>query len=180
MKIDKEKVLDLLKENYTTPREIDKVLDTSKYIFITHKHKDYEADDERGGVFGSGPIVYNKHTKEYYAAWGIDFITGDYSKYLDEISEPESKPSLEKIKEGVYRRNYLNESDIVKFIKLTRKNEIEFELRNVEDYDYDNRKVIVESADAKLLESLKNFLDSIEIECSFVNKKEVLVNQIKS
>lgn len=93
---------------------IHELIDSSKYVFITYKHKEFYEDDERGKLIGPGPIVYNKETKEYKTSGSGDFVCGEYFGYLNEGGGEyiEKELSFEEIKSNILRRKFVNDDDI--------------------------------------------------------------------
>ncbi len=114
MNIDKKIVQKLIEEVLGSEFMINGIHDSSKYIFVDWKHKKYDADDERGHRIGVGPVAYNKLTKEYKLLGSGEMIHGDYMDYLNEgVEEHDDEiPSLEQIKAGILRRQYVNSEDI--------------------------------------------------------------------
>lgn len=113
MEIDRDLVQEMINNFVGSNYVINEFIDSSKYLFITYKHRDFYADDERGKLIGSGPIVYHKETKEYKTSGSGDFVCGEYVGYLNENDDyVEKKWSVEEIKNDIVRRKFVNEDDI--------------------------------------------------------------------
>nr|WP_315258662.1 hypothetical protein [uncultured Flavobacterium sp.] len=113
MEINRDLVQEMINNFVGSEYVINKLVDSSKYLFITYKHKHFYEDDERGQLIGPGPIVYNKETKEYKTSGSGDFVCGEYSGFLNENEESnEENISVEKIKNGILRRKFVNDDDI--------------------------------------------------------------------
>ncbi|AXT55385.1 hypothetical protein D1815_06295 [Aquimarina sp. AD1] len=126
-------IVQTLGEKYT----LHKTEESSKYILGFWKHVDYEADDDRGGRIGPGPVVFIKATKEYKMLGSGDLVYGDY---FDEFKEEDDKDgydgwqSIEEIKEGILKRRFVNERDIVTvvFKAMEEIGEFKFNLNHVD------------------------------------------------
>jgi hypothetical protein len=113
MEIDRVLVQEMIDNSVGSEYVINEFIDTSKYLFITYKHRDYYADDERGKLIGSGPIVYHKETKEYKTSGSGQFVCGEYAGYLNENDNyVEKQWTVEEIKSGILRRQFVNDDDI--------------------------------------------------------------------
>ncbi|MCD0470895.1 hypothetical protein [Flavobacterium sp. JAS] len=113
MEIDRDLVRKMIDDSIGGDYVIDEFINSSKYIFITYKHKEFDDDDERGKLIGPGPIVYNKESKEYTTSGSGEFVCGKYSGYLDGFKEYiEKELSFEEIKSNILRRKYVNHDDI--------------------------------------------------------------------
>ncbi|WP_456313982.1 hypothetical protein [Pseudomonas shirazensis] len=114
MEIDRDLVQEMINNSVGSDYVINEFIDSSKYLFITYKHKDFYADDERGQLIGPGPIVYHKETKEYKTSGSGDFVCGEYFGYLNEKNNDyvEKQWSVEEIKNNILRRKFANEDDI--------------------------------------------------------------------
>lgn len=113
MEINKELVQEMINDFVGIDYIINEIVDTSKYVFIIYKHKEFYQDDERGRLVGCGPIVYNKETKEYKTSGSGDFVCGEYFGYLNTDDQYIKKElSVEKIKNNILRRKFVNDDDI--------------------------------------------------------------------
>ncbi|TDO77298.1 hypothetical protein EV143_10459 [Flavobacterium chryseum] len=113
MEIDRDLVQEMINNSVGSEYVIHEFIDSSKYLFITYKHRDFYADDERGQLIGAGPIVYHKETKEYKTSGSGDFVCGEYFGYLNENDDyVEKQWSVEEIKNDIVRRKFVNEDDI--------------------------------------------------------------------
>lgn len=112
--INRDLVQEMINDFVGTDYVIHEFIDSSKYVFITYKHKGFYEDDERGRLIGSGPIVYNKETKEYKTSGSGDFVCGEYFGYLNEGGGEyvEKDLSAEEIKSNILRRKFVNDDDI--------------------------------------------------------------------
>ena len=111
--INRDLVQEMINDFVGTDYVIHEFIDSSKYVFITYKYKEFYEDDERGKLIGSGPIVYNKETKEYKTSGSDDFVCGEYSDCFDELEEDVKKElSSEEIKSNILRREFVNHDDI--------------------------------------------------------------------
>jgi hypothetical protein len=138
MEINRDLVQKMINDSIGDDYVINKFIDTSKYVFITYKHKDFYEDDERGKLIGPGPIVYNKETKEYKTSGSGEFVCGEYSGYFDEGDEYiEKELSLEEIKSNILRRKFVNEDDIgyLEFIYVKRKGNFKSYLTKNRNYN---------------------------------------------
>jgi len=186
MTIDKHKAQELINETIGSEYEVYDTFDSSKYIFINWKHKDYDRDDERGQRIGVGPIAFNKITKEYTLLGSGDMFSEEYRKYLfeniDLENKPEKKiPSLMKIKSGILRRNYVNEEDIFYLIENFKKEfgDLNYSLSYPQNLtlDYTNQ-AMISLGKKSAMEYFIRFWNEIGFEYSEVSKNELLLNRI--
>lgn len=183
IEIDKEKVIKILNDNFDGKREIFEILDTSKYIFITHKHKDFYIDDERGQLFGAGPIVYDKDTKEYSLSGGADYILKGYHKYLDEIPNENIIRDINSIKADILRRRFINQDDLKDLIKILNYTYIDDVLIDLPEdymtnyYPKDISVCIIQSKEKELLQTIVTFLKEISAKFKLLSQKELFVWQ---
>ncbi|MBS7255326.1 hypothetical protein [Flavobacterium branchiicola] len=113
MEINRDLVQKMINDSIGDDFVIHEFIDSSKYVFITYKHKEFDEDDERGKLIGPGPIVYNKESKEYKTSGSGDFVCGEYFGYLNDGDEYiEKELSLEEIKSNILRRKFVNHDDI--------------------------------------------------------------------
>ncbi|KUJ61007.1 hypothetical protein AR687_14870 [Flavobacteriaceae bacterium CRH] len=113
MEIDRDLVQEMINNSVGNDYVINEFIDSSKYLFITYKHRDFYDDDERGQLIGPGPIVYHKETKEYKTSGSGEFVCGEYFGYLNENDDyVEKQWSVEEIKNDIIRRKFVNHDDI--------------------------------------------------------------------
>ncbi|MDG4716245.1 hypothetical protein [Winogradskyella marincola] len=185
MIIDKDKVQTLINSTIGSEYEIHNTSDSSKYIFITWKHKDYEWDDERGSRIGVGPIAYNKATHEYKLLGSGDMLSEEYYKYLFENIDLNSNneiPDNNKIKSNILRRNYVNEEDIFYLTENYKKDFGDFKYslsypKNL-NVDYVNQ-VFIDLCTNSAVDYFIKFWNEIDFEYSKVSETELLLNRIK-
>lgn len=126
-------ILEHLGEKFT----LHKTEESSKFVFGFWKHVEYDFDDDRGALIGPGPVVFIKETKEYKMLGSGDIVHGDY---FNEFREEDNKDgydgwqSIEEIKEGILRRKYINEHDIITvvFRAMEEIGEFKFNLNHVD------------------------------------------------
>jgi len=114
MEIDRDLVQEMINNSVGSNYVINKLIDSPKYLFITYKHKHFYEDDERGKLIGPGPIVYHKETKEYKTSGSGDFVCGEYyaESWNENKESNEEAVSVEKIKNTILRRKFVNDDDI--------------------------------------------------------------------
>jgi hypothetical protein len=113
MEIDRDLVQEMINNSVGNDYVINEFIDSSKYLFITYKHRDFYDDDERGQLIGPGPIVYHKETKEYKTSGSGEFVCGEYFGYLNENDNyVEKQCSVEEIKNDIIKRKFVNHDDI--------------------------------------------------------------------
>jgi hypothetical protein len=76
--------------------EIREYFDTKDIVIVFWKHKIYDMDDERGHIIGSGPVVYDKATKEYRVLGSREWFDEDICQLF------ETDETKEKIKDHEY------------------------------------------------------------------------------
>lgn len=133
----KDKFQEIILENLGEKYTLHNTEESSKYIFGFWKHIAYESDDDRAALIGPGPVVFIKDSKEYKMLGSGDLVYGDY---FDEFKEEDAKngydgwQSLEELKEGILRRKYVNEHDVITvvFRAMEEIGEFQFNLDHVD------------------------------------------------
>ena len=182
MEIDKIKVQKLINETIGSEYEINEISDTSKYVFISWKHKDYEIDDERGYRIGVGPVAFNKITKEYKLLGSGDMLDEEYHKYLFEnLEEKEQEfevPKKEEIKHNILRRKYVNDEDIFFLIENFKADfgDLDCFLSFMEDVDPSSQ-AVVNLDNKKAIDYFKEFWNDIDFNYSLISESKIILNK---
>lgn len=156
--------------------KIAEYFDTEEMIIFFWTHKIYDPDDERGHIIGSGPLVYDKTTKEYrvmgLGEWFSEKICKlfetkerkekiDNRNYLTSLFENEQEDLvytnslIEKIKSNILRRNYVNSDDVDPLSILTGARRIDKEYDLIFRHEWKHEEhIIVVSDDSKAKEKL--------------------------
>ena len=147
------------------------------YLFITYKHKRFYKDDERGQLIGPGPIVYDKETKEYKTSGSGDFICGEYYGYLNDNEEvSEDKISVEKIKNGILRRRFVNDDDIWDLETIYKMENGDFNSHMTKNRNYNlSLHTIYCSENIEYIKYLKRFWMELELKYEVINPNEIIL-----
>ena len=171
-----EMIIDRLGVNYT----LHTIEETSKYIFGFWKHVEYEYDDERGGLTGPGPVIFIKETKEYKMLGSGELVYGDY---FDEFREEEKDDddgwqSIAEVKEGILRRKYVNEHDMVNIIfKINQEfGGYEYQLDHV-DWRKPEETFVFISDHKKVQEKIALFLEDLDISYTIKEETKIIFNR---
>ena len=182
MEIDKIKVQKLKDETIGSEYEINEISDTSKYVFISWKHKEYEIDDERGNRIGVGPVAYNKVTEEYKLLGTGDMLNEEYHKYLFENTEDNEQdfeiPKKDEIKNNILRRKYVNDEDIFFLIEnfKTDFGNLDFFLSFMENVDPSSQ-AVVNLDNGKAIDYFKEFWNEIDFNYSLISESKIILDK---
>jgi hypothetical protein len=178
--MDLEKAQKIIDEAIGSEYIIFKTEDSERYTFAYYKHRNYDLDDERGHLVGSGPVVFKKQTSEHILLSSSDCIYGDYFDFREPAEEePFQNPSFEQIKKDILRRNYVN-SDDVHSIEFNWKEQCEdpfMRLHWQKEIDY-NRFLIVNSKNSSFLDFLKVFWSELNLDFEMTAEDELLLCRI--
>lgn len=199
--IDLKYVQELIEKEISPDYEIREYFDTQDMVIVFWKHKIYDMDDERGRIIGSGPVVYDKATKEYRVLGSREWFDEDICQlfetdetkekikdheYLMDLFESnEENPShshllTEKIKKNILRRNYINTDDVDCLSILTGVRRMDKEVNNKFDlirkpeWNSTDHCVVV-SDDQVAKEKLINIWKEINFEYKILSETELLL-----
>ncbi|MCX6316261.1 MAG: hypothetical protein NTW29_03165 [Bacteroidetes bacterium] len=124
----------IIEEEISPDFEIHEYFDTKPFVIIFWKHKEYDIDDERGQVVGPGPVIFDKQKNEYRLLGSGEWFYGDYADLLEpseediqhrqdydylmglldgkENDKPRTDLLIEKIKQKIVKRQYVNTEEI--------------------------------------------------------------------
>jgi hypothetical protein len=176
--------------------------DTEEMIIFFWTHKIYDPDDERGHIIGSGPLVYDKTTKEYRVMGSGEWFSEEICKlfeteerkerihdhdYIMKLFEnlPEdtayTNSLIEKIKSNILRRNYVNSDDVNLLSILTGARRIYKEYDHIFRREWKHEEhIIVVSDDSKAKEKLIAIWKEIGYEYKILSDNELLLFRLKS
>ncbi len=182
MIIDREIVQKLIDDTIGSQYIIHTLHETKSFIFINWKHKDYELDDERGHRIGVGPVVFNKLTKEYKLSGSGELIMGEYDEIFDNFNEEQEfqLPSIQEIKAGILRRQYVNTDDIG-FLGNNLAKEIgniRYCQTGIRELDFRNQ-AIIETNNKIAFERVIEFWKEIGFQYNVISETELFVWRIK-
>ncbi|EZH75756.1 hypothetical protein ATO12_02915 [Aquimarina atlantica] len=173
----REMIIDTLGSNYT----LHAIEETSKYVFGFWKHVDYEHDDERGMLVGPGPVVFIKESKEYKNLGSGDLVYGDYyDEFREEENDDDGWLSVTEIKEGILRRKFVNEHDIVNMIfKMNQEfGEYKYELDHV-NWRKPRETFVFISDHVQVQEKIKLFLEDLKIAYTIEGSKIIFNRELE-
>jgi len=203
--IDLNYVQELIEKEIGPDFEIREYFDTKDMVIYFWKHKIYDIDDERGRIIGSGPVVYDKATKEYRVLGSREWFSEevcrlfetderkererermkdhDYLMTLFESNEedPDYSSSLtKKIKANILRRNYINSEDVDFLSILTgaRRLDKEFDMMRKPEWNHTDHCVVV-SDDHDAKEKLINIWKEISFGYKILSETELLLFRIR-
>ncbi|WP_294279823.1 hypothetical protein [uncultured Chryseobacterium sp.] len=61
--IDLDRVQQIIEKEISPDFKISRYFDTEDMVIYFWTHKEYDPDDERGWIIGSGPVVYDRRQK---------------------------------------------------------------------------------------------------------------------
>lgn len=177
MEINRDLVQEMINDSIGNDYVINKFIDSSKYIFITYKHRDFYEDDERGKLVGAGPIVYNKETKEYKTSGSGDFVCGEYSDCFDDYEEEIKEDlSFEEIKSNILRRKFVNDDDIWDLLLIYIKLKGDFKSYFTKNRNYNlSLHSIFCSEDPDSILYLENIWIELKLKYEIISPKEILL-----
>ena len=177
MEINRDLVQEMINNSVGSDYVINKIIDSSKFLFITYVHKDFYEDDERGKLIGSGPIVYNKKTKEYKISASGDFVIGKYSEYLNEnVESNEEQISVEKIKNDILKRKFVNDDDIWNLETIYKMKNGDFNSSMTKNRNYNlSLHSIYCSENIESIKYFKNFWIELRLESEVINPNEIVL-----
>lgn len=199
--IDLDYVQQIIEKEISPDFKISRYFDTEDLVIYFWKHKEYDSDDERGRIIGSGPVVYDKKTKEYRVMGSREWFSEeicklfeteegkermndhDYVMSLFENGEenPDYSHSLiEKIKANILRRKYVNSEDVdvLSIITGARRIDKEFDLIGKPKWKYEEHIVVV-SDNIVAREKLMKIWKEIDFDCKLLSENELLLFRIK-
>lgn len=182
--------------------KIAEYFDTEEMIIFFWTHKIYDPDDERGHIIGSGPLVYDKTTKEYRVMGSGEWFSEEICKlfeteerkerthdhyYIMKLFEnlPEDTAYtnllIEKIKSNILRRNYVNSDDVDLLSILTgaRRIDKEYDLIFRREWKHEEH-IIVVSDDSIAKEKLIAIWKEIGYEYKILSYNELLLFRLTS
>lgn len=177
MEIDRDLVQKMIDDSIGDDYVISTFIDSSKYLFITYKHKDFDEDDDRGKLIGPGPIVYNKETKEYKTSGSGEFVCGEYFGFLNESNEYIEKVlSFEEVKSNILRRRFVNEDDIwdLELIYVKRKGDFKSYLTKSRNYNLMLHSIYC-SEDLDSIAYFENIWIELKLKYEITNPNEILL-----
>jgi len=178
MEINRDLLQEMINNSVGSDYVINKLIDSSKYLFITYKHKDFYEDDERGKIIGTGPIVYNKETKEYKSSGSGDFVCGEYSAdYWNENEKSnEENISVEKIKNGILRRKFVNDDDIWNLETIYKMENGDFDSYMTKNRNYNlSLHSIYCSENTESIKYFERFWIKLGLKSEVINPNEILL-----
>lgn len=180
--------------------KIAEYFDTEKMIIFFWTHKIYDPDDERGHIIGSGPLVYDKTTKEYRVMGSGEWFREEICKlfetkerkekiddhnYLMSLFENEQEDLvytnslIEKIKSNILRRNYVNSDDVDLLSILTGARRIDKEYDLIFRHEWKHEEhIIVVSDDSKAKEKLIAIWKEIGFGYKTLSQNELLLYRV--
>uniref|UniRef100_A0AAU6WPN9 Immunity protein 35 domain-containing protein n=1 Tax=Chryseobacterium endophyticum TaxID=1854762 RepID=A0AAU6WPN9_9FLAO len=81
--IDLDYVQQIIEKEISPDFKISRYFDTEDLVIYFWKHKEYDSDDERGRIIGSGPVVYDKKTKEYRVMGSREWFSEEICKLFE-------------------------------------------------------------------------------------------------
>ncbi|MCP2029353.1 hypothetical protein L1276_004537 [Flavobacterium sp. HSC-32F16] len=177
MEIDRDLVQEMINDFVGTDYVIHEFIDSSKYLFITYKHKEFYEDDERGRLIGPGPIVYNKETKEYKTSGSGDFVCGEYFGCLNEDQEQTVENlSVEEIKNNILRRKFVNDDDIWNLEHILKKVKGDFNSHLTKNRNYNlSLHSIYCSENTDSILYFENFWIELDLKYEVINPNEIVL-----
>lgn len=192
----------IIEKEISTDFKIAEYFDTEEMIIFLWTHKIYDPDDERGHIIGSGPLVYDKTTKEYRVMGSGEWFSEEICKlfeteerkerthdhdYIMKLFEnlPEdtayTNSLIEKIKSNILRRNYVNSDDVDLLSILTgaRRIDKEYDLIFRREWKHEEH-IIVVSDDSKAKEKLIAIWKEIGYEYKILSDNELLLFRLTS
>ncbi|BEV04518.1 hypothetical protein [Chryseobacterium gambrini] len=182
--------------------KIAEYFDTEEMIIFFWTHKIYDPDDERGHIIGSGPLVYDKTTKEYRVMGSGEWFSEEICKLFETEERKEkiddhdyimklfenlqedtayTNSLIEKIKSNILRRNYVNSDDVDLLSILTgaRRIDKEYDLIFRREWKHEEH-IIVVSDDSIAKEKLIAIWKEIGYEYKILSDNELLLFRLKS
>lgn len=200
--IDLEYAQQIIEKEISPDFKISRYFDTEDMVIYFWTHKEYDPDDERGHLIGSGPVIYDKKTKKYRIMGSREWFSEeicrlfeteeekkrmhehDYLMSLFENGEenPDYTRSLiEKIKANILRRKYVNSEDVDFLSILTgaRRIDRKFDLIGKPQWKFEEHIVVV-SDNPVAREKLMKIWEKIDFNCKLLSENELLLFRIKN
>ncbi|WP_407268525.1 hypothetical protein [Tenacibaculum maritimum] len=159
-----EKLEVLLKDIIEEGKYIYKTFEDETYIYVftkLEKLRGIDHDDRYGRVGGPGPIVVDKQTKEFRRVHYMDVPSELHKKHYVE-------PTIDDIAKGIKKRQYVNKGDMLSFVEIFYKGEIEeyFDYGKV-FYDYKFEKEFIKASFKieELRDKFISFLEVLNVKC---------------
>ncbi|WP_294213266.1 hypothetical protein [uncultured Chryseobacterium sp.] len=200
--IDIDRVQQIIEKEISPDFKISRYFDTEDMVIYFWTHKEYDPDDERGWIIGSGPVVYDKKTKEYRVMGSREWFSKEICKLFETEEEKERMRELdylmslfengeenpdythsliEIIKANILRRKYVNSEDVDFLSILTgaRRIDKEFDLMFKPQWKH-NQHILVVSDHIFAQEKLMKIWKEIDFEYKLLSENELLLFRKKS
>ncbi|WP_394674349.1 hypothetical protein [uncultured Chryseobacterium sp.] len=186
--IDLDRVQQIIEKEISPDFKISRYFDTEDMVIYFWTHKEYDPDDERGWIIGSGPVIYDKKTKAYRVMGSREWFSEEICKLFETEEGKErmndhdyTRSLIEKIKANILRRKYVNSEDVDFLSILTgaRRIDKEFNLISKPQWKFEEHIVVV-SDNPVAQEKLMKIWKEIDFDCKLLSENELLLFRKKS
>ncbi len=153
----------LIKEELKGDLIISKTYEDELYVYvfiISESIKPFIGDDRYARAGGQGPIRIDKRTKEYRRIHILEVP--------NEIYKNNPKPTRNSIADGIVKRQYVNERDMLNFTKMIYEgsDEDSFNFGKIfYNYKRDKEKIRAHFRSTEIRDAFKTFLESVCVRC---------------